>query len=724
MNAGHLLTIAALAAAAISLVFRLRDAMGAAGSARPARIAFTASGIAMAAAMGLLAAAFVTENYSYAYVYNYSSRDLPLAYKIAGLWAGQQGTFLLWAFVLYAIGTVLDRARAGQNNIVVAVLTVPMLFILLIIAMPDYSPFRFVWDAMPDRIAPGAVPADGAGLNPLLQNFWMISHPPVLFIGYAAATVPFAYAIAALVRNDFTDWAARAYPWALFTMVSLGIGIFLGGYWAYTVLGWGGYWGWDPVENSSLVPWLSTVALVHGLIVHRRKRALVKSNIALALVTFVLVFYSTFLTRSGVLSKFSVHSFGDLGLSAHLLVFIAATAAGGIALFLWRRSSMTAEPLGESLLGLDNLIACGVVVLCGYAAFILIGTSMPILSRIVVPEGSSVKAEFYNNLSIPAGLLLLALIIAASRAAWPRAVGRWAAAILGCAAIGIGIALNVGSTTNAFAYLFAAFGSLAALQALHAIVRAPSRRAIAARIAHCGVGVLVVGFVTSNLHSTTAQRELTQGATTAVGPLEIVFDGITGRDTTALAFTVRDGGRERAIRAPYFVDQRSGALYREPFVIRGLVRDVYIAPAEYRPDGGGGTRLHLEKGKPQAADGTAFEFLGFDTKLMNMMAGAGTILAEVRVRGAGGTHTVSPGLIIENGKAVGNYDAALPGTPAKKIALLSMNVSAKEIHLLVTEGAPPSVLVDISFKRLIWLVWLGTVAIAAGGIVGLFRSRE
>ena len=193
-----------------------------------------------------------------------------------------------------------------------------------------------LWNVSPEEFKLMEIPGDGTSMNPLLMNPWMIAHPPVLFLGYASSTIPFGYAIAALLKGDYNSWIKKSYPWVIFSMLTLGVGIFMGGYWAYLVLGWGGYWGWDPVENSSLIPWLVSVALMHGLMLQSRKDLLKRSNIVMALAYFILVFFSTFLTRSGVLSDFSVHSFGKSRIIYFLLAEIVFLIIVSAFLFIRR----------------------------------------------------------------------------------------------------------------------------------------------------------------------------------------------------------------------------------------------------------------------------------------------------------------------------------------------------------------------------------------------------
>jgi cytochrome c-type biogenesis protein CcmF len=188
------------------------------------------------------------------YIYQYSSRDLPFGFLLSSFWAGQEGSFLLWTLFLSWLGVVFIKTSNQFENYGMFFMNLVQAFFLLVLIKA--SPF--------ETHAGGAIPPDGAGLNPLLQNFWMVIHPPILFIGYAAATFPFAIALAALVRNNFTKWVSQALPWVLSVSITLGAGIIIGAFWSYETLGWGGYWGWDPVENSSLIPWLTSLALFHG----------------------------------------------------------------------------------------------------------------------------------------------------------------------------------------------------------------------------------------------------------------------------------------------------------------------------------------------------------------------------------------------------------------------------------------------------------------------------
>ena len=261
------------------------------------------------------------------------SRSLSTGYLVSGLWAGQEGTYLLWALLSAAIGVALavssgKPGRLGESSVMKFYVLAHTLLLVLLLAASPFKKLSFT-------------PADGAGLNPLLQDPWMVIHPPIVFVGYALYAVPFALAMAALARDDYKVWVVQALPLMVAAWLFLGAGILIGAKWAYGTLGWGGYWGWDPVENASLVPWLTGGALMHTLIMQRERGKMVRTNVVLATVSFLLVMYATFLTRSGVLTDFSVHSFSDLGMTGILVVVMAVLALVALYLIALRWGSMT-----------------------------------------------------------------------------------------------------------------------------------------------------------------------------------------------------------------------------------------------------------------------------------------------------------------------------------------------------------------------------------------------
>ncbi len=362
---------------------------------------------AVAIASVILSYFFFTHQFQYAYVWKESSRDLYWHFLLSAFWAGQEGSFLLWAFLMGFMGVALMKLSGSYESPVMTVVAFCQVFLLSMIVGLKFgavkigaSPFLTIWDKFPNT-PQGFIPADGSGLNDLLQNYWMAIHPPMLFVGFTSMVAPFAFAVSALWTRRYTEWVRPALPWTLFAIVMLGIGIAMGGYWAYETLSFGGYWAWDPVENSSLVPWIIGVAALHMMIVQKKSGASHKTALFLCIMAYILVVYSTFLTRSGILGDTSVHSFVDLGLYNQLLLWILSMFVAGIGLFVARYAELPTPEKEPEVLSREFMIFMGALLLAGIALVVFLGTSAPILGRIFRDNPSAVPIEFYNQWSLP-----------------------------------------------------------------------------------------------------------------------------------------------------------------------------------------------------------------------------------------------------------------------------------------------------------------------------------
>ncbi|SKC38588.1 cytochrome c biogenesis protein CcsA [Ohtaekwangia koreensis] len=334
--------------------------------------------------------------FEYHYAYSYSDRKLQTYYLISTFWNGQEGSFLLWMFWHTIIGIVLIHTNKFWEGPVMTVFALVQAFLasmILGVVIPGFdvkigsSPFILLREVMHDapifQTQPDFIPKDGNGLNPLLQNYWMVIHPPTLFLGFALTIVPFAFCMAGLWLKKYKDWVRPALPWALFGGAVLGLGILMGGYWAYETLNFGGYWNWDPVENAVYVPWLVLVAAIHTMITYRNSETALKASVILVIATFVLILYSTFLTRSGVLGEASVHSFTDLGLSGQLLVymFFFLIAAVFLCVVRWKEIPSTKEE--ASIYSREFWIFIGATTLCLMGFQVIAGTSIPVMNKIM-----------------------------------------------------------------------------------------------------------------------------------------------------------------------------------------------------------------------------------------------------------------------------------------------------------------------------------------------------
>ena len=378
-------------------------------TARRAGIASFA--IVFLAAVVLVVAAFQND-FSIAYIFHHSNRDLPAPYKFATLWSGQEGSLLFWALLLSAYGLVLrlryktDVRLFAHASVIIA--AVQVFFLLLL---------NFA--ANPFGVMRGALPADGNGLNPLLQYPEMVIHPPMLYLGYVGFTVPFAFALAALImRYPGEKWIQITRRWTMVTWGFLTCGVFLGAHWAYSVLGWGGYWGWDPVENASLMPWLTGTAFLHSVMMQEKRGMLKTWNMWLIFSTFMLSIFGTFLTRSGVVS--SVHAFAQSSIGDWFVAFLAIIFVTCLFFYIKNRSHLRTEHKLESLVSRESSFLFNNLLLLVACFTVLWGTLFPVLSEWVQGTKVTVGPPFFNRVNIPVALLLLLLTAVGPLLAWRR----------------------------------------------------------------------------------------------------------------------------------------------------------------------------------------------------------------------------------------------------------------------------------------------------------------
>jgi len=387
-------------------------------TAAAARLSETArrAGIASFAAVFLAAVVLVVaafqNDFSIAYIFHHSNRDLPVPYKFATLWSGQEGSLLFWSLLLSAYGLVL-RLRYKTD---------PRLFAhasVLLAAVQVFFLLLLNFAAHPFAIMEGSLPMDGNGLNPLLQYPEMVIHPPMLYLGYVGFTVPFAFALAALImRYPGEKWIHITRRWTMVTWGFLTCGIFLGAHWAYSVLGWGGYWGWDPVENASLMPWLTGTAFLHSVMMQEKRGMLKTWNMWLIFATFMLSIFGTFLTRSGVVS--SVHAFAQSSIGDWFIAFLALIFATCTFFYVKNRSHLRSEHRLESLVSRESSFLFNNLLFVVACFTVLWGTLFPVLSEWVQGNKVTVGPPFFNRVNVPVALLLLLLTAIGPLLAWRK----------------------------------------------------------------------------------------------------------------------------------------------------------------------------------------------------------------------------------------------------------------------------------------------------------------
>ena len=407
---GNYALIAAFAFAAASIVASLAGAF-----ARDTRLlaigerSVYAVFLLVTLAIGSLWSMLLNDQFAIRYIYGHSSEALPLAYKIGSLWSGQEGSLLLWTFVLAGCSAVaVFTQRHRHNRLLPYAIPVMMVTALFFLFLNNFraNPFEQWTGIRPNGTEAVFTPVDGRGLNPLLQHWAMVIHPPILYIGYIGFVIPFAFCVAALITRQLgSAWVVTVRRWTLTSWMFLGAGILLGGKWAYMELGWGGYWAWDPVENASLIPWLTGTAFLHSVIVQEKRGMLKVWNVTLICLTYLLSILGTFLTRSGVVS--SVHSFAQSNVGDAFGVYLVVATIGCAVLIMMRLPDLRSEGRIDSFISREASFLFNNLLFLVLALAVLFGTVFPIFSELLTGRVVNVNQPFFNFIAIPIGLLIL-----------------------------------------------------------------------------------------------------------------------------------------------------------------------------------------------------------------------------------------------------------------------------------------------------------------------------
>jgi cytochrome c-type biogenesis protein CcmF len=514
--------------------------------ARSAQNALLAAFGAAAVATGVLLAALLRSDFSFVYVAKHTSLELPTPYTISAFWGGQEGSLLLWLLVLtgFSAAAVAFARRTGPDLLawVVPVLGLVTTF------------FAFMLVAVSSPFATQVAPLDGDGLNPSLQNPYMMIHPPMLYLGYVGLTIPFAFAMGALLARRTDElWIVDTRRWTLFAWTALGIGQLLGAHWAYVEVGWGGYYAWDPVENAALMPWLAATAFLHSVMIQEKRGMLKVWNMLLVILAFCLALFGTFLTRSGIIS--SIHSFTQSPLGTWFLGFICLVTVGSLALLVSRLPLLRSRTRMESLVSREATFLYNNLLLVALCLTILWGVTFPILSEAVRGEQITVSGPYYNFFLRVFGIPLLLLMGIGPLVAWRRAslrsLGRsfaWPAGI--ALAVGIGLLLlGAGSSPiGLVAYTFSAFvlGSIGyefargtrarralaggSWPAAFAELVARNRRRYGGYIVHASIVLLAIGIVGSSAYDKVKEQKLSPGQSMAIGNYQLRYREVVKRE--------------------------------------------------------------------------------------------------------------------------------------------------------------------------------------------------
>lgn len=697
-----------------------------------ARITFYAGAGLIFLQAALLMYGILTHQFQWIYVFSYSSKDLPIFYLISTFWAGQEGTFLLWLLMGSIYGIVIIRARKDDEPLVMSFMNMVQAFIVMILIKKN--PFTYVWDINPAAFGIGQIPLDGNGLNPLLQDPWMTIHPPILFFGYSSSMILFAFAMSALVRKNYNDWINNVYSYALFVGLTLGAGIILGGYWAYTTLGWGGYWGWDPVENSSLIPWLTSLALIHGIVIQRRQGGMKKSNIFLALVTFILVLYSTFLTRSGVLTDFSVHSFGSSELNQYLTGFVLLFLSISVFAFLFRAHKVKGEKVQSALFSRESFILFGILVLMILAILTFIGTSSPIITGIF-GTASNVSVDYYNTLAGPIAILMAVFIGLTPVLRWKSSSREKFRSLILHALLSLTVGavifyLGIRDLIPIIISVLAIFLILVNGEIVIKMWRKKNYK-FGGYFTHVGVGLMLIGIITSSVYDRSTKITLPLGIKRDVMGYAMEYrgkqDSPDGKDKVIININ------DRKTHANFYWSEYNRAYMVAPSVSNMILRDLYVSPIQIIPAdeiiSKSADDVLLKKGQETVYNNYIFTFIGYEMDEHARNDGSISIAALIDV--ADKDHkligSIKPGLTI-NGKKKDVVPVDIPGSK-RSVFIKGVNVDAKSITLAVSKPVSGHaadlnkelLAVEVSVKPLINILWLGTILMMIGFLIAAYQ---
>lgn len=794
---GSIFLSAALVFSIIAMVMYFLTFRGYKNTLNFARYSYHGMAIFVIAASTYLWYAILTHQYQYKYIFSYSNNSLSTGLLFSSFWGGQEGSFMLWLLLTSIIGIILQSYSSKRGDLeprVMAVFTLATSFLLVMVSPWFKNPFEYIWvtpifidvksinpqyfnlsflqnfiftDQQSNTtyiqmskelytaltqsgISVNQFIADGRGLNPQLLNYWMQIHPPMLFIGFAMATVPFSFAIAALMKNEYRDWVNQSLPWLLTGMAILGLGIMIGGYWAYEMLGWGGYWAWDPVENSSLIPWLIGVAAIHTMLVQKRSLKstdgvgrYAKTNLILSILTYILVLYSTFLTRSGVLGDASVHSFVDPGNLVYffLVIFIATFILIGVGGIIYRWKYLEDKNVyDESLLSRELSLFTAAIVLVASAIIVLVGTSAPLF-------GQSVDTFFYDEMHLPIAIIIGLLNGLSLLLKWKTTNTK---TLLKDSVLSVIVSIFItalivilGGVTNPMMILLSFSSAFALVVNAEIAIRIVKGnfKSLGAYVSHIGIALFILGVVGSGAYSSTVNLDLVKDKPANAFGYQLTFTGYTPiENNTKYAFNIlmKKDNKSYQVAPVMYIAEYNNSLMREPAILNLFSKDVYLAPLGYdegRDDHSHGDVVKLEKGVTTEYQNVKITFNKFDISpetMQLMQEGKDFQMGAMLTLEANGKKEEFELLRKSvSGQAVfTDYTSENAGL---KLQLNNLTAEMIEVSInpindtqdhAVEKPKEEVLFVTASIKPYISLVWIGVVVMALGFFIAVGRRLK
>lgn len=759
-EAGKYLVIAAL------VFFVLAGVVGLAGNSNAraklfSGIAFVAGSLSLFGAFGCLATLFVKNQFQFQYVFSHSDVHTPTQYRFAAVWSGQQGSFLLWATTSAIFGLLTLWGTGKYRPAFTAVYAAFLASLCGILAYE--SPFNVMAEVVQNGIT--YVPPTGNGLEPALFNYWIVIHPPTIFLGFGSLAVLFAYAVAAIFQGDLKEWVDRVRPWSLVSLAVLGLGICMGGFWAYETMGWGGFWGWDPVENASFIPWIFVATFIHALIVQKARSRWHGQSLIFGVLPFLTFCYGTFLTRGGFLDKVSNHSFASMDKIALKILagLLSVSVFGFIALYLWKgrplvRANDRIEE-GDPQPGIrrEGLYSAGMLLMSLFGAVLTLGISWPLIANSLKGQTAKIEEGAYHKTLVWFFIPIMVAMAVTTFASW-RPLGAkelWKRiSNVFCVSVGMtGVTLlllripdwGVGTIANTTVWMPFHFrmatvpwvGFLVLLCTFTFVANAwraaelakRSRESVGGFIAHLGFATVLAGLVISRGFEQKATAFLQQGRpekmvgyTLSVGQI----DGPLRDRNTKLDIDVTTPSGERFTAKPglYYRPSPEGAEPRPvewPFIQRYAAHDFYLSLGE--------PILTVWPKEQSFQKGQTVETPGDDGQ-----SDLSITYLDRTIEGTPGTTSAVFGArlkVVAGGKeilvrptfSVGNGPSLTPINDDLLVAMPSMNAADGSVNLQVYFRHPVYP-VEVFTKPLTGLVWGGTGILTLGGLISAFARRR
>ncbi|PKL86596.1 MAG: hypothetical protein CVV22_00455 [Ignavibacteriae bacterium HGW-Ignavibacteriae-1] len=702
-----------------------------------------------------LLANILGHNFQFTYIWEYSSTELHNYFLVASFYSGQQGSFMLWMIILAIIGLFLIQSTKnnGYESLAMGFFASIIFYVALILVFK--SPFDYVWETFAgEGLETGFMPANGRGLNPILQNYWITIHPPILFIGYSLMAVPFVLALAALIKKEYKTWIDILMPWALVGTAILGLGIMLGGFWAYETLGWGGFWAWDPVENSSLIPWMIAVALIHTLMVQRRTGGLIKTNLILGMLSFIFVVYATFLTRSGILGDTSVHSFVAPGAIVYtMLVFFQITyLALGIFYIAYRYKDIN-KYLSRTTIkdfSKEYSLTLGSILILAMAAIVIMGTSWPAVAELFGQQKVAIEISVYDKFGTVFAIVFLILNGLSLYQKWK--IGNlkdvFGKIILPFIASALLVVLLAFMGLDGFNFILLTFAAVFSLLTnleflIRNLIKNPKK--LGPYLSHFGVAFLILGVVASGGYEATQQIRLTENQTKSAFGYDFTYIGkkrieqeFKDREKYRYNVSIKKGNEEKVVGPIiYWSDFNEWqSPFLEPGVFVKVEKDIYLAPkaveaASTAPE------AYLRKAESTLVpidSSLRISITGFDFDQVTGVSGntavIGTILKTQFADESSRADTLYSMLDVTTWESQPNW-YKIPDTEVE-ISMIRLvrdmnDVQNTKAHLVFKKAGMPEpepmeiFTFDVTIKPFINLVWLGTILIVVGFLLPISK---